>query len=87
VLEHGAKVESEDYGRILLLLHAGNGGRTAMRGKFEQSETRRYYADALSAYIREQLKTLSDNITVYTAAPGQRPWMIMLHDGELLPSE
>ena len=55
-----------------------------MCGRFEQSETPRYYADALSAHISEHLKTLSDNGPSYNVAPGQRPWMIMLHDGELL---
>ena len=84
VLEHGAKVEKRGYGLILLLLHLGNGEKTAMCGRFEQSETPRYYADALSAHISEQLKTLGDNSPSYNVAPGQRPWMIMLHDGELL---
>jgi putative SOS response-associated peptidase YedK len=55
-----------------------------MCGRFEQSETPRYYADALSAHISERLKTLSDNATAYNVAPGQRPWMIMLHGGEVL---
>ncbi len=55
-----------------------------MCGRFEQSETPRYYADALSAHISKHLKTLSDNTPSYNVAPGQRPWMIMLHNGELL---
>jgi hypothetical protein len=41
-----------------------------MCGRFEQSETPRYYADALSAHISERLKTLSDNTTVF-ALPGR----------------
>jgi len=57
------------YGLILLLLHPGNGGKIAMCGRFEQSETPRYYANALSAHISERLKTLSDNTTVF-ALPG-----------------
>ena len=40
-----------------------------MCGRFEQSETPRYYANALSAHISERLKTLSDNTTVF-ALPG-----------------
>jgi putative SOS response-associated peptidase YedK len=55
-----------------------------MCGRFEQSETPRYYADALSVHISKQLKPLSDNTTVYNVAPGQRPWMIMLHGGEFV---
>ena len=55
-----------------------------MCGRFEQSETPRYYGDALSARISKQLKTLGDNSPSYNVAPGQRPWMIMLHNGELL---
>jgi putative SOS response-associated peptidase YedK len=55
-----------------------------MCGRFEQSETPRYYADALSVHISKQLKTLSDNSVFYNVAPGQRPWMIMLHGGEVL---
>ena len=55
-----------------------------MCGRFEQSETPRYYAGALSAHISKQLKTLGDNSPSYNVAPGQRPWMIMLHNGELL---
>jgi putative SOS response-associated peptidase YedK len=55
-----------------------------MCGRFEQSETPRYYADALSVHISERLKALSDNTAVYNVAPGQRPWMIMLHGGQVL---
>jgi putative SOS response-associated peptidase YedK len=55
-----------------------------MCGRFEQSETPRYYADALSAHISRQLKTLSANSPSYSVAPGQHPWMIMLHNGALL---
>ena len=55
-----------------------------MCGRFEQSETPRYYADALSVHISKHLKTLSDNTPSYNVAPEQRPWMIMLHNGELL---
>jgi hypothetical protein len=51
VLEHGAKAASAGYGLILLLLHLGNGEKTAMCGRFEQSETPRYYADALHLYL------------------------------------
>jgi hypothetical protein len=70
---------SADYGLIHLLLHLGNGEKTAMCGRFEQSETPRYYADALSAHISKRLKTLGDNRPSYNVAPGQSPWMIMLH--------
>jgi len=66
------KLASAAYGRILLLLHPGNGEKTAMCGRFEQSETPRYYADTLSVHISEQLETLSDNTTVYNVAPAQR---------------
>jgi putative SOS response-associated peptidase YedK len=55
-----------------------------MCGRFEQSETPRYYGDALSAHFSKQLKTLGDNGPSYNVAPGQRPWIIMLHKGELL---
>ena len=58
------KQKSGDYGPILLLLHPGNGEKTAMCGRFEQSETPRYYADALSVHISEHLKRLSDNSPV-----------------------
>jgi len=57
-----------------------------MCGPFEQSETPRYYADALSVYISAQLKASSDNGIFYNVAPGQRPWMIMLHKGECCSS-
>jgi putative SOS response-associated peptidase YedK len=55
-----------------------------MCGRFEQSETPRYYANALRVHISEQLKRLGDNSPSYNVAPGQTPWMIMLHSGELL---
>jgi putative SOS response-associated peptidase YedK len=55
-----------------------------MCGRFEQSETPRYCANSLRAHISGQLKTLSDNSPSYDVAPGQRPWMIMLHQGKLL---
>jgi len=55
-----------------------------MCGGFEQSETPRYYADALSAHISRRLKTLNDNSPSCNVAPGQRPLMTMLHNGELL---
>jgi hypothetical protein len=67
------KLASAAYGRILLLLHPGNGEKTAMCGRFEQSETLRYYADALSAHISVlHLKTLNDNSPSYNVAPAQR---------------
>jgi putative SOS response-associated peptidase YedK len=37
-----------------------------------------------AAHIGKQVKTLSDNSPSYNVAPGQRPWMIMVHNGELL---
>jgi putative SOS response-associated peptidase YedK len=44
-----------------------------MCGRFEQSETLRYYADALSAHISVlHLKTLNDNSPSYNVAPAQR---------------
>jgi putative SOS response-associated peptidase YedK len=55
-----------------------------MCGRFEQSETPRYYADALCVHISEHLMRLGENSPSYNVAPGQRPWMMMLHKGELL---
>jgi putative SOS response-associated peptidase YedK len=78
------KQANAGFGQIPLLLHPGSGGSTAMCGRFEQSETPRYYADALSTHISGQLKTLNGDSPSYNVAPGQRPWMIMLHNGELL---
>jgi putative SOS response-associated peptidase YedK len=55
-----------------------------MCGRFEQSETPRYYADALSVHISEHLMRLEKKRPSYNVAPGQRPWMMMLHKGEVL---
>ena len=55
-----------------------------MCGRFDQLETSRYYADALTAHISQHLKTLNDNSPSYNVALGQRPWMIMHHNKELL---
>jgi putative SOS response-associated peptidase YedK len=55
-----------------------------MCGRFEQSETPRYYADALRVHISEQLKKPGANSPSYNVAPGQCPWMIMHHKGGLL---
>ena len=55
-----------------------------MCGRFEQSETPRYDANALRAHISEHLNTLTANSPSYNVAPGQRPWMLMYHNDELL---
>ena len=56
----GLKLASAAYGPIFLLLHPGNGVKIAMCGRFEQSETPRYYADALSVHISEHLTRVGD---------------------------
>ncbi|SFO33860.1 Putative SOS response-associated peptidase YedK [Nitrosospira briensis] len=55
-----------------------------MCGRFEQSETARYYASALGVDTRDHLKWLGGERTpVYNVAPGRCPWIVLLHKGEL----
>lgn len=56
-----------------------------MCGRFEQSGTRRYYAERLGADVSDhQQWTGGDQIASYNIAPGLYPWMITLHHGEPL---
>jgi putative SOS response-associated peptidase YedK len=57
--------------------------KKAMCGRFEQSGTERYYADALGADTSDHLKWMGDHIPSYNTAPCQCPWMIMLNKGQL----
>jgi putative SOS response-associated peptidase YedK len=54
-----------------------------MCGRFEQSETKRYYASALGADTSDHLKWLGERTPSYNTGPGLCPWMIMLDKGEL----
>ena len=80
----GLKLASAAYGQILLLLHLGNGEKITMCGRFEQSETQRYYASALGADTSDHLSGWATSTPSYNIAPGLRPWMIMLRESELL---
>lgn len=52
-----------------------------MCGRFEQSRTRRYYAQALGADTSDAIQwTGGDHIASYNVAPGLCPWMIMLRN-------
>ena len=54
-----------------------------MCGRFEQSETKRYYARALGADTSDHLKWLGDRTPSYNTGPGLCPWMMMRDKGEL----
>jgi putative SOS response-associated peptidase YedK len=54
-----------------------------MCGRFEQSETKRYYASALGSDTSDHLKWLGERTPSYNTGPGLCPWMIMLDKGEL----
>ena len=54
-----------------------------MCGRFEQSQTKRYYASALGADTSDGLKWMGDRIPSYITGPGLCPWVMMLHKGEL----
>jgi putative SOS response-associated peptidase YedK len=58
-----------------------------MCGRFEQSGTRRYYAHALGADTNDKgwdWNCLGDHVRRYNVYPTLRPWMIRLHEGELI---
>jgi putative SOS response-associated peptidase YedK len=56
-----------------------------MCGRFEQSGTRRYYAEHLGADVSDHQRWEGgDHIASYNIAPGLCPWMITLHHGEPL---
>jgi hypothetical protein len=78
VLEHGAKADKRRLWANSSPTPLGSGGKIAICGRFEQPETPRYYADALSVHISEHLMRLGENDPSYNVAPGQRPWMMML---------
>ena len=54
-----------------------------MCGRFEQSETKRYYARALGADTSDHLKWLGDRTPSCNTGPGLCPWMMMRDKGEL----
>lgn len=54
-----------------------------MCGRFEQSETRRYYANALGVDTSEHSWEYGDHIAHYNIALGLCPWMITLNNGEI----
>jgi putative SOS response-associated peptidase YedK len=54
-----------------------------MCGRFEQSETRKYYAAALGVDTSDHLEWQGgDHIPIYNIAPGRCPWMITLRGGK-----
>ena len=58
-----------------------------MCGRFEQSESRRYYAHALGADTNDKdwdWSWLGDHVKRYNVYPGLSPWMIRLDEGELV---
>ncbi len=55
-----------------------------MCGRFEQSETKRYYASALGVDTSDHVKWLGDPYPfIQHRCPVGCPWMIILHKGEL----
>jgi len=54
-----------------------------MCGRFEQSETKRYYASALGVDTSDDLKWLGERTPSYNTGPGLCPCVIMMHKGDL----
>jgi hypothetical protein len=84
VLEHGAKAGKRGLWADSSPAPPLHGEKIAMCGRFEQSETPALLRRCAERPYSEHLKTLSSNTPSYNVAPGQHPWMIMLHHGELL---
>lgn len=56
-----------------------------MCGSFEQSRTRRYYANALGIDTSNSRNwNGGDHIPSYNVSPGRFPWLIQLHNDEPL---